>query len=254
VSHARLKRTAFLCVALTVLAVAGARAALVETGDIVLHADGSFEPRSLPKHRFSPIEFQGHFEIDAKGGGQPVALNRLVLGFDRDGKLNTSGLPTCLPEQIANASTEEARGICAGALVGKGNLDVLISPPGGGSVPASSPLSIFNGPPLNGNPTAVVHARIAVPATQIYAILVPIERRRGEFRYRATLEVPPIAAGFGSITHADAEIGRRFSAGGQRRSYVSARCSDGILRTFGGFTFADGTIIEGAVEKFCRGR
>jgi hypothetical protein len=254
VSHPRLKRTALLCVALAVLVAAGARGALVETGDIVLHADGSFEPRSLPKHRFSPIEFQGHIEIDSKTGGKPIALNRLVLGFDRDGKLNTSGLPACLPEQIADASTEEARRICAGALVGKGNLDVLISPPGGGTVPASSPLSIFNGPPQNGNPTAVVHARITVPATQTYAILVPIEKQRGEFRYRATLEVPPFAAGLGAITHADAKIGRRFSAGGQRRSYVSARCGDGILRTFGGFTFADGTIIEGAVEKFCRAR
>jgi hypothetical protein len=253
VSHPRLKRAALLCLALAALVAGGARAALVETGDIILHADGSFEPRSLPKQRFSPIDFQGHLDIDSKAGGKPIALNRLVLGFDRDGKLNTNGLPVCLPEQIVNASTEEARRICAGALVGKGQIEVLISL-ASGAVPAASPLSIFNGPRLNGNPTVVVHARTTVPATQTYAILVPIEKQRGEFRYRATLEVPPLAAGLGAITHADAKIGRRFSVGGQRRSYASARCGDGILRTFGGFTFADGTIIEGAVEKFCHAR
>jgi hypothetical protein len=232
---------------------AGAHAALVETGNIVLHADGSFEPRSLPRHGYAPIEFEGHIDINAKTGGKPAALDRLVLGFDRDGRLSAGRLPACLPEQIANASTEEARQICAGAMVGKGHVEALVSLPEG-AVPASSPLTIFNGPRQSGNPTVVLHARTTVPGTQTYAIVVPIEKQRGEFRYRATIDVPPLAAGLGALTHIDAEVGRRFKAGGRTRSYVSARCSDGILRTFGGFTFDDGTIIEGAVEKFCRAK
>jgi hypothetical protein len=93
-----------------------------------------------------------------------------------------------------------------------------------------------------------------VPATQTFAILVPIERRSGSFRYRATLNVPPIAAGLGAITHIDVEVGRRFSVGGKRRSYASAHCSDGILRTHGRFTFSDGTIVDGSVEKACTPR
>jgi hypothetical protein len=252
-SHARLRRTALLCAALALLVAGGARAALVETGNIVLHADGSFEPRALSKHRFEPIEFEGYFAIDAKDGGRPVALDQVVVVFDRDGRLSAGGLPSCPPELIANATTEEARQVCRGAIVGKGRVEALISL-ATGPVPASSPLTIFNGPKLAGNPTVVLHARTTVPGTQTYAILVPIERQRGEFRYRATLDLPPIAGGLGAITRVEVEIGRRFRVGGQRRSYVSARCSDGILRTFGGFTFEDGTIIEGAIEKFCRGR
>jgi len=237
-----------------VLLVAGAaQAALVETGNLILHADGSFEPRSLPKHRFSPIAFEGHFDIDAKSGGRPAALKHLVLEFDRDGRLDAARLPSCLPERIANASTEEARQICAGAMVGKGHLEALISLPGG-PVPASSPLTIFNGPQQEGHPTVILHARTTVPGTQTYAIVAPIERQPGEFRYRVTIEVPLIAAGLGSLTHVDVEVGRRFKVAGKSRSYVAARCSDGILRTFGGFTFDDGTIIEGAVEKFCRAK
>jgi hypothetical protein len=235
------------------LVAGGAGAALVETGDIVLRADGSFEPRALPRRRFAPIEFQGHLDVARRGGGSPVALQRVVLGFDRDGRLDVGGLPTCPAERVAAASTEEARQLCRGAIVGTGHLEALVSL-SSGPVPASSPLTIFNGPPEAGHPTVVVHARTTVPAVQTYAIVVPIERRPGEFRYRATLDVPPIAGGLGAITHVDARIGRRFGAAGQRRSYVSARCSDGILRTLGGFHFADGTLIEGAVEKFCRAR
>jgi hypothetical protein len=252
VSHARLRRAAFLpCLLAVLLAAGAARAALVETGDIVLRADGSFQPRSLPRHRFAPIEFQGHLDIGSKAGGKPIALQRLTLGFDRDGRLGAGGLPVCAPESIAEASTEEARRTCAEAIVGTGQIKALVSL-AGGPVPASSPLTIFNGPPREGHPTVVLHARTTVPGTQTYAIVVPIERARGEFRYRATLEVPPIAAGLGAITHIDAKIGRRFKVAGQPRSYVSARCSDGILRTLGSFLFADGTLIEGSVEKFCR--
>ncbi len=253
-SHPRLRRTALLCCALAATLVAGgAQAALVETDNIILRADAAFEPRALSKHRFEPIEIEGYFKIAAKDGGKPAALDRVVVGFDRDGRLSAGGLPSCLPEQIAAASTEEARRICGGAIVGKGKVDALISL-STGPVPASSPLTIFNGPRQAGHPTVVLHAGTTVPATQIYAILVPVEQQRGEFRYRATVDVPPIAAGLGAITQVEVEVGRRFKVGGQRRSYVSARCSDGILRTFGGFTFEGGLIIEGAVEKFCRGR
>ncbi len=89
-----------------------------------------------------------------------------------------------------------------------------------GAAPVSSPLTIFNGPSQEGHPTLVLHARIAAVAIQTFAILVPIERRPGPFRYRATLAIPPIAGGLGAITRVEVEIGRRFSVGGQRRSYV----------------------------------
>lgn len=235
------------------LVAAGAQAALVETGNIVLRADGAFEPRALFKGKFSPIEFEGFFSIGAKDGGKPVALDRVAVSFDRDGRLGAAGLPTCAPEQVSSLTTEQARQACSGAIVGKGRIEALVSLPQG-PVPASSPLTIFNGPRQNGNPTVVLHAFTTVPATQYYAIVVPIEKQPGEFRYRATLDIPPIAAGLGALTRVEVEVGRRFRVGGKPRSYVSARCSDGILRTSGAFTFEDGTIIEGAVEKFCRGR
>jgi hypothetical protein len=234
-----------------VLAAGAAKAALVEFDNLALSADGSFEPRSLPRHEFKPISFKGHVDIRARDGGQPVVLQQAIVGFDRDGRLDVNGLPSCAPEQIADAGTEEARQLCHGAIVGSGKVEARIAL-SSGPVMASSPLTLFNGPSQNGQPTVVAHARVTVPATQTFAILVPIERRPGEFRYRATLDVPPIAGGLGALTHIDVEVGRRFRAGGQRRSYVAARCSDNIIRTFGRFAFDDGAIVEGAVEKFCR--
>jgi hypothetical protein len=233
------------------LAAGSAGAALVEVDDVVLRADGGFTPQALPRHRFAPIDFQGHVEISGRNGAGPPKLRQALIDFDRDGRLSVAGLPSCAPESIDDASTEEARAICRGAIVGTGHVEALISLDSG-PVKARSPLTIFNGPRLDGQPTAILHARTTVPGTQTYAIVVPIEQRRGGFRYRARIDLPPIAGGFGAITHLDVRIGRRYGAPGDRRSYVSARCSDHILQTHGRFTFEDGTIIDGSVEKYCR--
>jgi hypothetical protein len=255
VSHGGLIKAAALCCALALIGAASAagQGALVIVNDIVLRADGGFQPRALPRQRFAPIDFQGHFDITARGGGKPVALEEAVIDFDRDGRLSAGGLPVCPAERVSEADTSQARDVCAGAIVGKGRIEAVVGLPGG-AVTASSPLTIFNGPAQAGHPTVVLHARLTVPATQTFAIVVPIERRPGEFRYRATLALPPIAGGLGAVTHVAAKVGRRFSADGRRRSYIAAHCSDGILRTHGRFSFADGTIVDGAVEKPCRVR
>jgi hypothetical protein len=253
--RAALRRTGALCFALAALSVGAAHGsgALVEVDNLILRADGGFQPRRLPQRSYAPIDFHGHVDFAGKDGGPPPMLRQAIVDFDRDGRLSFSGLPVCAPQSIADASTEEARAACRGAIVGSGHIEAVISLDSG-PVQATSPLSLFNGPRLHGNPTVVVHARTTVPATQTYAIVVPIVRRHGAFRYRAVLDVPPIAGGRGAITHIDVKVGRRYSADGRRRSYVSARCSDGILQTHGRFTFEDGTVVDGSVEKFCRAR
>jgi hypothetical protein len=249
---ARLALLALLVGAFVATSASGENA-VVEVNDLVLRADGGFQPRTLPRRHYVPIDFEGHVDIAAKGGGRPAPLQQALIDFDRDGRLSVAGLPTCAPETIADASPGEARRLCGGAIVGTGHLAALVSLPSG-TIRATSPLTIFNGPRLEGNPTAILHARFTAPTTQTYAIVVPIERLSGGFRYRARLDLPAIAGGLGALTHIDVEIGRRYRAGGKARSYVSARCSDNVLQTHGRFSFEDGTVISGLVEKYCRSK
>jgi hypothetical protein len=246
-----LKRIGLLAL-LAATAVAGtATGAYVEVDNVLLRADGGFQPQTLPRQRYAPIEFHGRVDISGRNGRAVPVLNQALIDFDRDGRLSVSGLPVCRPELIAEPSVRSVRETCADAIVGTGSIEALISTPAGESVRARSPLTIFNGPRTAGLPTAVLHARLGAEA---YVVVVPIERRRGAFRYRARVDVPPIAGGAGVLTHVDVKIGRRYRAGGRERSYTSARCSDNILETHGRFTFEDGTIIDGLVEKFCRSK
>jgi len=229
-------------------------AAMVETRELRLRLNADFQPLNLPKKSFAPVEFEGYLDLAKPGGGSPPALTQVVMDFDRDGRLDVAGLPTCAAERIAEVSVDEARSLCKSAIVGTGKLEALVSLPGG-PVPTSSALTLFNGPRQEGHPTVVVHARITVPATQTYVFVVPIEKRPGEFRYRATVNLPELAGGLGAITHINVKIGRRYTAGGVKRSYVAARCSDHILRSHGIFTFATGLVIEGVgLEKYCAQR
>lgn len=241
-----------LLAAALILASSLAGAATVRVGTLVLQADGGFEPRLLPKRSFAPIRFYGYGDVRTTDGSLPPALRHVKLDFDRDGRLATAGLPTCAPARVEGVMSGEARRRCRGAIVGVGELGAAVPLPGVGRVQMNGPLTIFNGPRQDGNPTAVLHARAPAPISETYVVLIPIERRGGAYRYRAEFDVPPIAGGSGALTHIDARIGRRWRDGGAERSYVSARCSDYILQTQGFFSFADGNVIYGSVFKACR--
>lgn len=236
------------------LLAGGAHAETLKFGNLWLTADGGFTPRALSRQAFSPIEFKGYINTKSVDGSVPPALQRAVIEFDRDGRLSTRGLAACDPSLLEEATPQEARERCPGAIVGTGHVGALIATEGGPPVYAGSPLTIFNGPRQEGHPTAILHARTTVPATQNFVITVPIERRAGAFRYRVTIEIPPIAAGRGSLTHLDVDVGRRYRFQGGRRSYISARCRHNVLSTYGRFTFAEGGFLAGSVEKTCNPR
>ncbi len=243
-----------LCAASVVLLAGISGAATVRVGTLVLHADGSFEPRLLPKRAYAPIHFQGYGEVKTTNGSLPPALEHVKLDFDRDGHLTTAGLPVCQPSSIEIATPKQARNRCQSAIVGTGHLAAAIPLGGLGRIGMRSPLTIFNGPRQGGNPTAVLHAQAPFPVSETYVVVAPIERRKGIYGYRTEFDIPPIAGGLGSLTRIDAKVGRSYRAGGAERSYVAARCSDYILQTQGYFSFADGNVIYGSVFKACSPR
>jgi len=225
----------------------------VVAGNLVLRADGGFQPRALPRRRRVPIRFQGHASIGTKDRSLPPALRHVSLKFDRDGKLNTAGLPACPPARLEAKTARQARRVCRGAIVGRGRVSAAIGL-FAGRIDVSSPLTVFNGPRIGGNPTVVAHAQTSVPIFQAYVVVAPIERTRGTFGYRTSFDVPPIAGGAGVLTGVRGRLGRRFPHRGKRRSYIAARCSDGILQTFGLLYFADGNVLSGSLFKPCDAR
>jgi hypothetical protein len=241
-----------LGVVVVVLGAGVAHGAEIRLGPLVLRADGGFTPQLLPRHRFAPIEFQGHADITMTNGAVPPAAQRIRLWFDRDGRLDAAGLPVCPPGEIEDATPQQARGRCRSAVVGSGHLGAVIVLPGLAPVRIRAPLTLFNGPREGGDPTVLVHTQTTYPAVETFVVPVRVEPAHGLYRYRTDFAVPQLAGGYGSLTHVDVDVGRRFRSHGRRHSYASARCSDYILQTHGLVSFADGTVISGDLFKACR--
>lgn len=239
------------CAAILTASAGPAGAARVSVGNLVVHADGGFTPRQLPRRTYVPIRFEGHGNIKMRDGSAPPALQRIRLDFDRDGKLTTVGLPVCQAGQIEGTTTEQARARCGTAQVGSGNVEATAALPFLGRIMVKAPLSLFNGPKQNGSWTVLAHAQTNVLLPETYVVTIPIERRGGTYGYRSTFDIPPLLGGLAALTHIDARIGREYRNGGRERSYISARCSDGILQTLGYASFADGTVISGSIFKPC---
>jgi hypothetical protein len=238
------------CALLVALGVAVAQAAIVRNGGLELIADGEFTPHELPRNHAAPIEIKGRATIRSVVGGPPPQLDQLILDFDRDGRLSTAGLPTCAPASIEHVGVAAARRKCKDAIVGRGTVGAIVLVEGQW-LRVNGALTLFNGPREGGLATVVAHAQPASLPDEIYVVTIPIERTKGDYRYRATVEVPEVFNGAGVLTRLEATIGRHYRFKGRERSFASAMCSDGGLAVHGRLTFETGLVIDGSVEKYC---
>jgi hypothetical protein len=244
-----------LCVAAALgVVVGGASAERVKVGKLILKVDGVFIPSILPKRGFAPMRLKGYATIRNSDRTPPAPLQELKLKIDRNVKIRTKGLAVCDPASLADATARTARRVCRDAVVGAGLGSARVFHPDQEPFPVTAPITVLNGPPVDGDPTAIFHAAYATKPTPTTVIAVArITRlKHGRFRYQITSEIPVIFEGYASLTHVDLRLGRNYIVGGRKVPYLSARCPDGQLQARGRFTFGDGTIIAGTIFRPCR--
>jgi hypothetical protein len=249
------RRTAVVAGLALVVALVCAGAALAVTtqiGNLKVSATAEFKPRQFPEHGTVPATFGSIVRIKTVDGSQPPALKTLVFEFDKHGKLNFKGLPTCTVAKLEGTTPDEARKRCAGALLGTGTGKARVKLPGKAPFTISSPISIFNAPPEGGKAALIAHAYETVPSPQ--ALLVPFSVEKvshGRYGYRTEVELPEIAGGDGAALLAEVEFGRTYSRHGKKVGYVEAECSGGRLQVYGKLLFADGSMLQSLLSSPC---
>ena len=234
------------------IAAASASALKIRVGDLILHADGGFAPKALPKHTDAPITLHGGGKLSTVSGDLPPIAEFVTIEFDRHGHVDTRGLPVCHDRQIEATTVAQARHNCRGSIIGKGFGAAVIDFPEQKPIPVSSPITFFNGPREHGQPTVYAHAYITVPAPVTYIVPIVIERiHHGVYGYRTKARIPKIAGGAGHGTSLSAKIGRSWTFKGRKHSYVNARCETGHLQAKVKVTFTEGTFLTGTFAKPC---
>lgn len=249
----KLRRPLPLFIAVLALAAcASAYAVKAEIGPDWASATARFSPKVLPKKGGAPISLSSVTKIGNKEGKAPPALTKMIFLFDKNGYIDTKGLPTCAAAKLEGATPAEARKRCAGAMVGEGTGKAIVTLPGSAPVRVSSPLSFFNGPKEGGRPTVIVHAYETIPAPKALVLTVPIERvKHGRYGYRIQIEVPPIADGYGSATVAEATISATRTRGDRKVGYMNAACNGGRLQVYGTLSFANGNFFPAVLASSC---
>jgi hypothetical protein len=242
--------------AATLLLVAtSAYAFELRLGNLIVHGDGGFSPKALPKKRNAPITLHGGGRLSTVSGELPPILKVLTIEYDRHGSVETAGLPVCPPGKLQATTVAAARRACPGAIVGEGAGRAVVKFPEQAPIPISSPITIFNGPRVHGEPSVLAHAFTTVPVRTTFVVPIVIERvNHGAYGYRTEAIIPPIAGGYGIPIAGHLKIGRKWTYRGRSYSYINARCETGHLQAKGEFTFSDGTFLSGSVFKPCQVR
>lgn len=205
------------------LMVPGAGAERTGGGGVVVSFNARISPHRLPRHRPVPIALTLEGAVAAETGAPP-RLTQFDVAFGARGGLDTVGLPTCSRAQLRNATRAQALARCRAALVG------------GGAVAAEVPLNpaepllaharalAFNGR-FHGRPAVWVHAYSSAPPV---SFVLPFYLRRPRAGAYGVLLHSPIARALGRWPRLRSfrfRLGRRYRAGGDVHSYLSAACA-----------------------------
>ena len=250
-----LLRTLIGIAAIALIGAGTAQALRLQIGKIIVVGDGGFTPTSLPKHENAPIKLYGHAKFSTTDGSRPSPLRKLILEFDKHGAVETRGLPKCTKAKLVATTVATARRNCRGSIVGKGFGTALVELPEQRGIKASSPLTLFNGPQLHGNPSVLGHAHLDYPAPTTYVVLIEIEKiNNGRYGFRTVADFPRIANDYGSPLSGNLTIGRKWQYKGRTLSFANAHCADGRLQAKAEFSFKDGSFVQGTIFKPCKVR
>ncbi len=251
-----------LSAALLLLGSLGAVASAqpVEKNGVIVNFSGGIFPSTLPRSAPAPVSVQMGGKITTASGAAPPKLEDIVLAINKDGKINSTGLPTCSAAKLNSVPSAVAKRSCGAALVGHGNVTTRVALPGQNPFATNGGLLAFNGK-VGGKPAILAQVSSVTPQPLTYVLEFVVEKTHGEFGTTLVAKLPPIASGYGYISAFDMNLSRQFSFHGKTQSFASADCPAPKGFTKASFPFAKasfefegGTDVSSTLVRECKVR
>jgi hypothetical protein len=241
--------------AIAAIAFAGISAAkptVVTLGNLVLKFNSSITPKALPKKELAPVTFKLSANISTKDGKHPPAAKTFVGDVDKNGALDTKGLPVCKSGQLEARPTSQAKAACKDSLIGEGTASAEVEFAEQAPFDAKGPLLVFNGGTKGGKTLILVHVYANVPAPTAFITKVNVTKEnKGKYGLHIDSKIPTVAGGAGSLTNFEIKNKKIFTYKGKKKSYFLAKCPSGSLFGQGEVSFSNGDKLKGTVAVPC---
>lgn len=235
-----------------------ATAETIQQGGVRVSFDGQIAPQKLPRHGIAPVSVSVSTEISGTAGKPPPQLTRIAIAINRNGHLDSTGLPVCEVSDIQPATNENALAACRGALVGEGRFSASVALARQAAFPSSGKLLAFNGT-FRGKPAILAHVYGTNPIPTSFTLPFVLGKSRGVFGSTLTAVLP--AAEGNTVTAIDLSLHRTFTYKGRRRSYASAGCPapKGFSQApfpfaRASYAFVGGKKLSSTLTRTCRAR
>jgi hypothetical protein len=238
---------ALIAVSLVGVATGANTPVVVQQGNLKFTFNGGFSPSTLPKTKMAPISLQASGKIETLDGTHPPALKEVVIETDKNGAINTKGIPVCKSGQLQARDTKAAEKACGKSIIGTGQTTVEVQFPEQRPIDVNSKLLVINGGTSGGKTTLYIHAYFSAPVTGAIVTTVKIKKvHNGRYGLKSVATIPKIANGSGSVTSFNLSI--------TKKGVLTAKCPDGKLQAHATSIFADGTKASAAIIRTCKGK
>jgi hypothetical protein len=254
------KAIALLAVLLAVLGAGASvvRAELTASGNLFITFDGGIDPEALPRQERGPITVFMSGTVRTLKGEHPPAVREITIALNRDGHLETRGLPTCKLSVLELSSTEEALQKCGPALVGRGQYRARTDFPEQARSPSHGRILAFNSK-IGGKPVILAHVHGDHPTWSTNVIVFHIHHKSGTYGTELAGAFPAGLTRWGYLKRISLSLHRIYRYHGQTLSYLSAPCRapQGLSEAsfpfvYTSMTFADGRVLSANLTRTCK--
>ncbi len=252
--------TMALCAATLLAGAALAPPGLGETmlkENVRVLVTGKLRPSVLPRRGRVPIRVSFGGRISSTNRDEPPKLTKLTIEINRNGHLDTRGLPRCRLRSIKPSTNREALDACRSSLVGEGSFSANVRFPEQSPFPSNGKVLAFNGLD-HGRPAIFAHIYGTEPLPTSYVLSFRIRHRSGTYGTVLETTFPEVTGEWGYVTGLTMSLHRRFSFRGRTRGYLSAGCPApaGLTKVLfplarTSFEFEDGLEIPAVIERTC---
>jgi hypothetical protein len=239
---------ALIAVSLVGVATGANTPVVVQQGNLKFTFNGGFSPSTLPKKKMAPISLIASGKIETLDGTHPPALKEAIIETDKNGAINTKGIPVCTSGKLQARDTKAAEKVCGKSIIGTGQTTVEVQFPEQRPIDVDSKLLVLNGGTSGGKTTLYIHAFFSAPVTGAIVTTVKIKKvKNGRYGLKSVATIPKIANGNGSVKTFSLTINKP-------KGVLTAKCPDGKLQANATSIFSDGTRASAAIIRTCKGK